>query len=96
MPRKKRKSSLERKITSTLGGMNCTKVAQLKKLEKLQNKKKLPQVPLCNFYARTKGVWVDKGLSCRLCGVLLSNVEIIEKHRYICKILKDKDNDVDD
>lgn len=94
--KRKRKSSLERKITSTLVGMKCSTTAQLKKLEKVKIKKKLPQVPVSNFYARTKGVWVDKGLSCRLCGVLLSNNQIIEKHRYICKVLKDKDVDVDD
>jgi hypothetical protein len=87
-------SPIEKYIGAKLGGLNQSTKAQLKKIENITVNTEIPQVPLCNFYVRSKNIWQHKGISCRLCGVLLSDQKILDKHRYICKVLKDKQKDI--
>lgn len=69
-------------------GMNLASKNQLKKIAKADTSRNIPQVPLGNLYYRDKKKWIDKGKFCYTCGQPLGdNIEVIDKHRYICKAI---------
>jgi len=73
-----------------MGGINASNKAQLKKIENLVITEELDQVPLSEFYVYMDKKWHFKGMSCRLCELLLTDPTVIEKHRYICSVNKQK------
>lgn len=93
MPYKK-KSPIERKIISSLGGINNSTKAQLKKISKIKIDNVKPKVPTTTLYIYINGKWVCKGLCCRYCNSILNNDELIDKHQYICKVLNKKTEDI--
>jgi len=94
--RKKYKiSPLELKSLGITAGVNASNANQLKKISKLKIKKEIPKVPLSDLYMHVKGQWIHKGKSCRLCGLLLSDTRVIDKHQYICKVLNKKETEED-
>lgn len=78
------------------GSINTADKAQLKKIQKLKIKKELEQVPLSDLYVRKDGAWHYKGVSCRLCGGLMADKRVIDKHRYICEVLNKKKEEKND
>lgn len=88
-----RLNALQRKSLGITSGINASNLSQLKKIEKVKITKELPQVPLCDLYMRVDKSWVHKGKSCRLCGLLINNPIVIDKHRYICKVLNKKEEE---
>lgn len=88
-----KKTPSERKSTSISAGINNSTKNQLKKIKNVKIKKEMDQVPLSNFYMRVNGKWIHKGLSCRLCNILMNNPTVIEKHRYVCEVLNKKSED---
>jgi len=90
MPRKSLPYTEERKLKCQLGGVNSTNKAQLKKIEKLVITEELEQVPLSEIYVYLNKEWQFKGMSCRLCNTLLTDSRVIDKHRYICSVNKQK------
>ena len=90
MPRQRKPYTQEQKIASQLNGVNSSTKAQLKRIEKLVITEELEQVPLSKFYVYLKKQWHYKGMSCRLCELLLTDPIVIEKHRYICTVNKQK------
>lgn len=94
MPKKYKISPEKRKSLGITSGINASTVSQLKKISKIKKPKvELPQVPLCDLYMRVDGAWVHKGKSCQLCKLLINNPIVIDKHRYVCKVLNNKDSE---
>ena len=94
MPKKlSTKQQLQNHIAKRIGSINNSNTAQLRKINKLKNVKPRPQVPLSDFYMLVAGVWKHKGQGCRLCGSILSDPVVLDKHRYICKVLNKKEED---
>lgn len=86
MPKKYKISPEKRKSLGITSGINASTASQLKKINKIKKPKiELPQVPLCDLYMRVDGIWVHKGKTCGLCGLLINNPIVIDKHRYVCK-----------
>ena len=90
MPRQRKPYTLEQKLKSQLAGANSTNKAQLKRIEKLVITEELEQVPLSEVYVYLKKQWQFKGMSCRLCDTLMTDTRVIDKHRYICTVNKQK------
>lgn len=89
------KSPIQRKSINISIGVNNTNKAQLRKINKATLDKHLPQVPLTDLYMRVDKKWNYKGKSCRLCGVLVNDPIVIDKHRYVCEVLnKNTDDDM--
>ena len=84
---KDKQTPLQRKSSSVSQGINQSTKSQLKKISKIKITKKIPQVPLGNLYMRVDNVWINKGQFCRLCGILINDTIVIDKHRYICESL---------
>lgn len=91
MPVKKR--TIEDKLRAKMCGVNASNKAQLRKIQKLEITKEIPQVPLSKFYMYMNGSWQYKGVACRLCENLLTNDTVIDKHRYICKAINKREED---
>jgi hypothetical protein len=87
------KKQYQQKLKAKLGGLNSSNMAQLRKIQKLEITKEIPQVPLSKFYMYINGKWQYKGVGCRLCQLLLTNETVIDKHRYICKAINKKQED---
>lgn len=94
-PNPNKKTPLQRKNINISIGVNNTNKAQLNKIKKIKIKKELPQVPLTDLYMRVDKSWQYKGKSCRLCGVLVNDPVVIDKHRYVCKVLNKKETEED-
>jgi formamidopyrimidine-DNA glycosylase len=77
----------QRKSGGITNGINASNKAQLKKISKIKHNHNIPQVPLSDLYMRVDKIWHHKGKSCRLCGVLINDPIVIDKHRYICEVL---------
>lgn len=90
MPRQRKPYTLEQKLKSQIAGANSTNKAQLKRIEKLEITEEIDQVPLSEVYVYLNKKWQYKGMSCRLCDTILTNPTVIEKHRYICEVNKQK------
>ena len=90
MPRTRKPYTQEQKLKSHLNGINSSTKAQLKRIEKLEITEELEQVPLSEVYVYLKKQWQFKGMSCRLCDTLMTDTRVIEKHRYICTVNKQK------
>jgi hypothetical protein len=90
MPRQRKPYTLEQKIKSHMAGANSTNKAQLKRIEKLVITEELEQVPLSEIYVYMNKEWQFKGMNCRLCNTLLTDTRVIDKHRYICTVNKQK------
>lgn len=90
-----KKSALERKSQGITQGVHTSNLSQLKKIAKVDTNKNLPQVPLVDLYMRVNKKWNFKGKSCSLCGSMMTDPVVIDKHRYICKVLNSK-RDKDD
>lgn len=88
-----RQKTINDKIRYTIGGINSSNLAQHKKLKKVVIKEILPPVPTSDLYYRYKGVWQYKGKICRLCGVVLADAVLQDKHQYICKQINKKSED---
>lgn len=76
-------------------GINHSTKSQLKKISQAEtqikkNKVKREQVPLVDLYMRVDGEWVHKGKSCGYCQILMNDKVVIDKHRYVCKVLNRK------
>jgi formamidopyrimidine-DNA glycosylase len=80
-------------IATTNSGFHTQNRHQLRILEKIKITKEIPQVPLSDLYMYAKQVWVYKGKTCRLCGIIMDHPTVIDKHRYICKVLNKKKGD---
>lgn len=93
MSKKPKLSHSERKLSSTLSAFHAQNKHQLREISKAKIKVELPQVPVSNLYMYTKKTWVHKGQTCRLCGVIMDHPTVIDKHRYICKVLNKKKGD---
>ena len=85
--RKTKLTPIQLKSQGLSSGINTSNKTQLRKIEKVDTSRKLEQVPLSNLYMRLDGVWIHKGLTCRLCGRVMSHPTVIDKHRYICEVL---------
>jgi len=90
MPRTRKPYTQEQKIASQLNGVNSSTKAQLKRIEKLVITEELEQVPLSEIYVYMKKQWQFKGMNCRLCNTLMTDSRVIDKHRYICSVNKQK------
>lgn len=88
-----KKTELQIKSSSISAGVHSSNRAQLKKIKNLEILDDRPQVPTSNLYMYVNKNWVHKGTSCRLCGVLMSDNEVLLKHQYICKVLNKKSED---
>ena len=73
-----------------MAGANSTNKAQLKRIEKLVITEELEQVPLSEIYVYMNKEWQFKGMNCRLCNTLLTDSRVVDKHRYICTVYKQK------
>jgi hypothetical protein len=80
-------------IKGKISGINQSNTAQMRKIEKLEITKEKPKVPTSDFYMYVDSKWVHKGLACRLCGLILGNQTVQDKHQYICKVLNKKTED---
>ena len=89
------KTPLEKKIIRSLNGINANTKSQLKKIQKVKPIKLLPQVPTSKLYIYMNGRWELKGTACRLCDNLINTEQLLEKHRYICKVLNRKEKEKD-
>ncbi len=89
----KREKSLHRSKVSKLGGINASNKAQLRRINQLKKLDNRPQVPLSDFYMLVNGEWTHKGRACRLCGSILNDPIVLDKHRYICKVLNKVEED---
>jgi hypothetical protein len=79
------KKKLDAKTSRISSGMNHTTRSQLKKIQKVDTSKYIEQVPMGELYVRLKGIWVEKGKYCYICGSLLGfDEEVLDKHRYVC------------
>jgi hypothetical protein len=90
MPRQRKPYTLEQKLKSQMAGANSTNKAQLKRIEKLVITEELEQVPLSEIYVYMNKEWQFKGMNCRLCNTLMTDSRVIDKHRYICTVNKQK------
>ena len=90
MPRQRKPYTLEQKLKSQMASANTSTKAQLKRIEKLVITEELEQVPLSEIYVYMNKEWQFKGMSCRLCNTLLTDTRVIDKHRYICTVNKQK------
>lgn len=95
-PKTQKKSLLERKSQFMTQGVNTSNLSQLKRINKADTTKQIPQVPLIDLYMRVKKVWQFKGKSCGLCGSMMTDPVVIDKHRYICKEINKKKKHEDD
>jgi len=89
----KKKSPLQLKSAALSAGVNSSNRAQLRKINSIEILEEKPTVPTSNLYMYVNKTWVHKGISCRLCNVLMSDTEVILKHQYICKVLNKKTED---
>jgi len=91
-----RKITVNGKAKSMAQGMNSSSRAQLKRIAQADTNKPREQVPLGNLYARIDKKWVNKGKFCQLCSQPLAfHNEVIDKHRYVCRVLNKKDDEND-
>lgn len=88
-----KKTQLQLKSAAMSAGVNSSNRAQLRKINKIKKLDDRPQVPTSDLYMYVNKSWVHKGTSCRLCGALMSDNEVILKHRYICKVLNRNNGD---
>jgi hypothetical protein len=88
-----KKTAIERHLGTRRAAINNSNKSQLKKISKLKKLPPKPQVPLSDFYMLVNGKWVHKGCGCRLCGSILADPVVLDKHRYICKVLNKKEED---
>jgi len=94
MPKQEKLTPLQKHISTRRVAINNSNKSQLKKISKLKkNITPKPQVPLSDFYMLVEGVWKHKGQGCRLCGSILADPVVLDKHRYICKVLNKKEED---
>jgi hypothetical protein len=94
MPRKKSVGTyISQKLNSRIGGINSSNRSQLKKINQLKITSEKPPVPTSDFYMYLDKKWVHKGLACRYCGSILTDITVRNNHQYICKVLNTKDTE---
>lgn len=93
----KAKSPFIKKSQALAIGINNSSKSQLKKIQKADTSKNIPQVPLGDLYYRSQKHWVHKGKFCYLCDQPLSHDPIIiDKHRYVCENINKSNRGNDD
>ena len=82
-----KKTKEEKMLSSMRAGVNNSNKAQLKRIQKIKITEKREQVPLSDMYVRVNKKWIHRGISCRLCDVIMTDKIVIDKHRYVCDVI---------
>lgn len=68
--------------------MGIQNTKQYNELRKIPMPEQIPEPKLTKIYARKDGQWQQLGYKCLDCGKPMSNQEVAEKHRLLCKVDK--------